>query len=259
MPRVDYDAIAHVYDEPDRDHDVDAGLVAFVEASGLASSDVHVLDVGCGTGKQLGADRARYPAMALVGVDRFGAMLRIARSAWPTVAWAQADGAALPFAAATFHYATSQYSHAHIRNHTRLLRELFRVLKPGGRFVMTNIDPWAMPDWLIYRVFPEARALDYQDFVPIEGWLSLMRAAGFQNLQTRHTDTSRPEHLRDFLAFASRRHRASQLMAIPDDAYCLGLGHLARTISSTPEEALVVRSQCVVVTVSGDKAPARAR
>ena len=51
MRRVDYDEIARAYDEPSRDHDVDAGLTAFLEERpSITASEVSVLDVGCGTG-----------------------------------------------------------------------------------------------------------------------------------------------------------------------------------------------------------------
>ena len=78
-PRVDYDAVAPLYDEPERDHDVDPDFVGFLDARGASvTSTLRILDVGCGTGSQLAANRRRFPDMVMVGVDRFAGMLRIA-------------------------------------------------------------------------------------------------------------------------------------------------------------------------------------
>jgi len=44
MPRVDYDKIARRYDEPSRDHDVDANLIAFVNKTfSMAASELRIL------------------------------------------------------------------------------------------------------------------------------------------------------------------------------------------------------------------------
>ena len=99
MPRIDYDAIAHLYDEPSRDHVADRELASFLGHRSPASGEkLQVLDIGCGTGKQVGANRARWPAITLIGLDRFRGMLRIATKRCPDARWTQGDGAALPFA-----------------------------------------------------------------------------------------------------------------------------------------------------------------
>lgn len=254
-PRVDYDKVAHLYDEAVRDHDVDPDLLAFLEAGhGGPERSVSVLDVGCGTGKQLAANRGRFPDAVLVGVDRFERMLRIALERCPGVFWLQADGATLPFRGEAFNYVTSQYSYQHVRRPRQLLSEVFRVLRPGGRFVMSNIDPWSMTGWIVYRYFPEALELDQRDFVPVDEFVALMRDLGFADIRVRREDLSRPESVRECLARASQRHRASQLMAISDASYTAGIGRLESALASAPGGDLVVRSAFVLVTVVGHRA-----
>lgn len=255
MGRIDYDRIAHLYDEPARDHVVDEDLSGFLNREKrLHRSTRRILDVGCGTGKQLSANRQRFPGVPMVGIDRFQNMLRIARQRCPEVAWVQGDGASLPLLSQTCDYATSQFSYPHVRNSKQLLKELFRVLRPGGRFVMTNIDPWSMTGWAIYRYFPEALTLDRRDFLPVDRFVELMRDTGFQEVAARREDRPSWQDLRAFLAFASDRHRASQLMAISDEAYTTGLRRLEQDAWRESDGCgTTFTSEFVLVTIAGDK------
>ena len=116
MQRVNYNQIALLYDEPLRDHAVDPHLLAFFDAHPeLAPSEARTLDIGCGTGKQLTANRERFPDMAMVGVDRFAGMLRMAKQRAPQIAWVNGDGAVLPLHPDRFDYACNQFSYPHIQ------------------------------------------------------------------------------------------------------------------------------------------------
>ena len=258
MERVNYDTIAHLYDEPQRDHVVDPDLLTFLTRHGdLESSGRRILDIGCGTGKQLAANRRRLPDLAMVGLDRFDRMLRIARQRCPDVMWVQGDGAALPMASETCDYVTSQFSYQHVRNARRLLAEVFRVLRPGGCFVMTNIDPWAMTGWVISRYFPEALTLDESDFVPVEQFVRAMRETGFYELSSRHESRPWRKSLRELLTFATERHRASQLMAISDDVYVAGLQRLRSDATGAHDQDTTFVSDFVLVTITGRKLAAK--
>jgi ubiquinone/menaquinone biosynthesis C-methylase UbiE len=190
--------------------------------------------------------------MTLVGVDRSAGMLAVARARDRTVAWIRGDAQALPLRAAAFDYATNQFSYPHIADKQAFVREIFRVLRPGGRFVLTNIDPWAMEDWILYRYFPEGRTLDDRDFLPRAGLERLIADAGFSRISVTSVDRSSNEDLEAFLAFASRRHVASQLIAMSDAAYEAGLRRV-RDALETAGGRSVVRSEFVILTIAADK------
>jgi len=73
--RTNYDEVAPQYDvEPHRTKSVDSELIEFL-AGWTGSAPSLLLDVGCGTGSQLVANRAKFPDVSMVGLDRFGGML----------------------------------------------------------------------------------------------------------------------------------------------------------------------------------------
>jgi SAM-dependent methyltransferase len=254
MPRVDYDVIAPLYDEPVRDHPVDPNLLAYLaEHPALDPAQARVLDIGCGTGKQLAADRGQFPAMSLIGLDRFAGMLRIARGRGPDIRWVQGDGAMLPFPAAHFDYITNQFSYHHIARQAQWLGEIYRVLKPGGRFAMTNIDPWIMPGWNVYRYFPAAEERDRQDFLQVDRFVALLHEIGFTRIQAGWEWYSTRQDLREFQAYAVARHRTSQLIALSDEAYQAGLDGIAQILAEAGDAPVEIESEICLVTIRADK------
>ena len=154
--RVDYDAIAHLFDSgPHRTKTVDPELLAFIEQR-IPSDLGSILDVGCGTGNQLIADRAVLPSAWLVGLDRSLGMLRQARLKAPDIAWVQADASTLPFQTESFDFITCQFALHHIQDKVGMLRETLRVLRIDGRLILRNLCPQECADWLYYDYFPES-------------------------------------------------------------------------------------------------------
>jgi SAM-dependent methyltransferase len=103
----------------------------------LGDGPGRLLDVGCGTGAH-GVDFAKR-GWTVTGVDESADMLRLARERGLDVR--QADAAALPFDDATFDAAVSLWIHTDVEDFTGVLREIARVLRPGGMFVYVGAHP----------------------------------------------------------------------------------------------------------------------
>ena len=126
------------------------------------------------------------------------------------------------------------------------LRSVFRVLRPGGRFVLSNIDPWSMPDWTIHRFFPESREQDLHDCWPAETLRDLLVAIGFVGVHVERHHFRPTETLGDALAYVLDRHRTSQLMVISDEAYVAGLERLREAIAADGAEASIESEVCLM-------------
>lgn len=250
--RLNYDEIAHLYDEPIRDYDVDPNLVNYLAEQPDSRAGKRILDLGCGTGKQLSADFHTFPDLSLIGMDLFSGMLWVAQKRGPSVAWVQGDNAHPPFSAGSFDYITNQFSYQHVQQREKMVSEIYRLLKEGGRFVMNNIDPWHMSEWVIYQFFPAAWELDIADFLPVDKFVGLMETAGFTNIEVSRRNEVTDMTLQEVKEYVSRRTAASQFMAISDEAYAAGLQTIERKIKSLGKESKIQSSFCFL-TILGDK------
>src|SRR3954471_5512624 len=105
-----------------------------------------ILDVGCGTGRLLRAAHEVWPAARLLGVDPSEGMVRAGRALTPAeliVAGAEE----IPLADHSVDLAFSTIAFHHWSDPERGLREVARVLRPGGGFVVIdNLGPnWVAP------------------------------------------------------------------------------------------------------------------
>lgn len=104
-------------------------------ASLLSEPDAKVLDLCCGTGDMTFALRREGPTADIAGADFSHAMLQLAYSKSGgdrSLKWVEADALQLPFPDSSFHLVTSAFGFRNLADYDAGLREIFRVIKPGG-------------------------------------------------------------------------------------------------------------------------------
>ena len=124
-----------------------------------------VLDVACGTGVLTRAAAIRTgPNGAVTGLDVSPRMLAIAARVSPELSWREGDAQELPFEDASFDAVVSQFGLMFIPNASLALREMMRVLKPGGHLAvavwasLTDTPVYAAEVALVERVAGMAAA-----------------------------------------------------------------------------------------------------
>ena len=115
----------------------------------LAASIVHqpgcVLDVGCGTGRLLRRAYRYWPEAQLIGVDPADGMIERAKLLTPNATFFTSMAETLPLPDASVDLALSTTSFHHWQDQEAGIREIARVLRPGGYFILVDIS---IPEWL---------------------------------------------------------------------------------------------------------------
>ncbi len=141
----------------------------------LVQPGAQVLDVGCGPGAVSAVlAEAVGPEGRVVGVDLQLAQLELAREycaerGLENVSFQPADATALPFADASFDLVYAKFLLLHLPEPAPAVREMVRVLRPGGRLFVHDLDAGACLFWpedtpahrawqLIVRVLAEGGA-----------------------------------------------------------------------------------------------------
>ena len=142
----DFDKIARDYDR--MNHLMTAGLDRRWRKSAVQGLHGKVLDVACGTGDM--AVELLRQGCSVTGVDLSKEMMAIAKQKAPQAEYSLADVERLPFGEASFDAVTCAFG---VRNFVHLeqgIKEMLRVLKPGGRMVILEL---ATPDSPLLRPF----------------------------------------------------------------------------------------------------------
>jgi demethylmenaquinone methyltransferase/2-methoxy-6-polyprenyl-1,4-benzoquinol methylase len=118
----------------------------------LSRPGAQVLDLCCGTGDMAFALRRQGPQSRITGADFSHAMLVLAsaKSANRLVRWIEADALRLPFPDQSFDLITSAFGFRNLADYDAGLREIRRVLRPGGEFGILEFNE---PRGLLGRLY----------------------------------------------------------------------------------------------------------
>ena len=175
--------------------------------------DARVLDVATGTGA-VAVELVRQYGCSVVGIDRSPEMLAVARrrvaarGLGTTIELHEGRAETLPFADASFDALTVTYLLRYVDDPAATIRELARVVRPGGTMALLEFGvPQARPARILWELYvrialPLAGRLlspgwhevgrflgpsirDYEARLPLARQLELWSEAGFEDLGAR--------------------------------------------------------------------------
>ena len=146
-----------------------------------------VVDLGCGTGTQLRILHTLYPKATTIGIDPDSAVLQDLKTdlkaqnipltlinASATETTLQTNSVSICYSTLTFHHLTSEEK-------VQAFREVYRILKPGGTFLLTDWGKLWFTPFRYLLIFEDQERLEdhINDRIP-----SFAHNAGFTLLKT---------------------------------------------------------------------------
>ena len=107
----------------------------------VKSAPGDILDVGCGTGRLLRKIRERWPYARLIGVDPAEGMVKKARQMMPDSTFIVSPAESIPLPDTSVDLIFSTTSFHHWSDQLQGIREIRRVLRPGGQFFVADVTP----------------------------------------------------------------------------------------------------------------------
>lgn len=154
-------------------------------------TDGRILDMACGPGLLTKALRERLPAARITAADWSKSALVIAKKNVKTPAhidWKRVDVANQPFTDNTFDLVTCRDSFHHFPDALQALREMRRVLAPGGTLYIQDLRrdlPWT----LLREAVPQATVFQRLQYISVQASYTipemrrLLRQAGFRRFR----------------------------------------------------------------------------
>lgn len=146
----------------------------------------YVLEIGCGQGKGARLIHKLWKPKKYIGIDFDEKMVERARRNTPGLEFEQGDAAKLRFDDASFDGVIDFGIVHHIPNWKDAISEAYRVLKPGGYFVLEDlsIESFKIPilGWMLYKLLDHP----YGDMYELEEFYRHIEEIGFEVIAERH-------------------------------------------------------------------------
>lgn len=157
MNRTEFDKFADEYrnlhsrnirasgEQPDFFHEYKVRDAAMLAAGASLGTSLCIMDFGAGVGNSVPFFEKYFPTSRLTCVDVSTRSLEIAEKRFPGLAeYSVFDGRALPFRDESYDmvFSACVFHHISTKEHERLLREIHRVLRSGGLFMVFEHNPY---------------------------------------------------------------------------------------------------------------------
>ena len=228
FPTPDFGAVAEVYDEV---RPADAAwrevFELLVEEAELGGA--RVLDVGCGTGRLVGALSDR--CAETTGIDPSLEMLAVARRKLPGATFVEGRAERLPFTPGSFDRIVYSLV-VHLLDRAAAFTEAHRVLARDGKIAVVTFDRSHFGGYYLQEYFPSIQTLDEQRFPDRATLVEELTGAGFGHNRIvplfQDVGIDRASVLRRVRA----RH-ISTLQLVAEDEYWAGLEQLEGELPET--------------------------
>lgn len=142
------------------------------------------LDLGCGTGNY--SLELYKRGFAVIGLDSSKEMLKVARKKISEIYFIKGDAYFLPFKNEVFDLVLSITMFEFIKEPIRVMKEIYRVLKPGGEVLIGTMNGRSL--WFLFKriksLFVET-AYRYARFYTPKELKNLCKITGFKNIEIR--------------------------------------------------------------------------
>jgi ubiquinone/menaquinone biosynthesis C-methylase UbiE len=203
-PPAPYDKVSRVYDATRKP---DPRLTDAMLEQLRPESRGKYLDVGCGTGNYLAEFAARGHAM--IGLDVSEGMLRVARDKSETSEFIHAPAERIPLPDAAIAGAFSCLAVHHFANLEAVGREVYRILKPGSRFVIFTTDPSQTRTFWLNEYFGELMRSSESLMPSVPRLVTMLQRAGFRPVNVSTWDI--PEDMTDLFLYGAKHRPALYL------------------------------------------------
>ncbi len=233
-----------------------------INRAGLRPGD-RFLDVGCGSGyvARLAVPKVRWTG-TVTGLDLNVGMLQVAKELSaliePPIDWVKGDVQDLPFPDASFDAVTCQFGVQYLPDRRKALKEIHRVIAPGGRFLFnvfrsTQFNTGWLPliESLDRHIGPHAGDIFRSIFAlgSMDQIRSLMQQSGWRDYSIHiRVDEARYPSVEDFVRWELESMPTPQLkddfertaQAIADDC-------AEAMVNYRDDNGIVFPAQCYVV------------
>ena len=157
-------------------------------------SNLKVLEIGCARGAFSRLIAQKYPSVKLTSVDISETAINDAKKEPHGIDFRVADAQHLEFPDASFDFIFSCETMEHLPEPERMPRDIFRLLKPGGQFIITTENYFNgmlllwLKTWILKKPFDSGSGKQpYENFFLFFGVAARIRKGG---LKISHTESN---------------------------------------------------------------------